>query len=119
MTSTDIWVYREPAYAEGADLIGYRVEAIDGHIGKIDDKSDHVEASYLVVDTGPWIFGRKAMLPAGVVGSVDHQNQTVHVNRTKEQIRNAPEFNETGYRDSGYQNDLGIYYGPGGTGWRD
>ena len=74
-TSTDIWGYREPAAVEGADLIGYHVEAIDGEIGKIDKASNAVDRSYIVVDTGPWIFGKKVMLPAGVISGIDHEKQ--------------------------------------------
>ena len=53
-----------------------------------------------MVDTGPWIFGRVVLLPAGVVERVDHRSRTVLVDRTKEQIRNAPEYADApDYRD--------------------
>ncbi|MEU8852742.1 hypothetical protein AB0C70_42490 [Streptomyces sp. NPDC048564] len=36
MTEFDIWVYRPDAgYQQGADIVGYKVEAKDGTIGKI------------------------------------------------------------------------------------
>jgi hypothetical protein len=117
--ATDIWVYREPAQIEGADLIGYRVEALDGHIGKIDETSNNVDASYIVVDTGPWIFGKKVMLPAGVISQVDHDDEVVTLNRTKEQIKSAPELHENAYDDEESRSVLGTYYGPGGIGWQD
>jgi hypothetical protein len=41
------------------------------------------------------------------------------VNRTKDQIKNAPEFDEKEYRDEGYRDELGRYYGPGGAGYSD
>ena len=63
---TEIWTYRDQNWTTGS-LIGYSVEALDGGIGKIDEASYDVGAGYLVVDTGPWIFGKKVMLPAGVV----------------------------------------------------
>jgi hypothetical protein len=47
-----------------ADLVGFDVEATDGNIGKIDEATYDVGGSYVVVDTGPWIFGKKVMLPA-------------------------------------------------------
>ena len=37
----------------GADLVGYKVEATDGHIGSIDQASYDVGEASLVVDTGP------------------------------------------------------------------
>ena len=118
MASTDIWAYREPTWTQG-DLSGFSVEALDGSIGKIDEASNDVSASYVVVDTGPWIFGKKVMLPAGVIKNVDLDAQSVFVNRTKDQIKNAPEFDENKYRDTGYRSRLGSYYGPGGPGYRD
>jgi hypothetical protein len=99
-------------------MSGYSVEATDGSIGKIDEASYDVGAGYIVVDTGPWIFGKKVMLPAGVVGRVDHDEEQVFVNRTKDQIKNAPEFDEDQYRDETYRGQLGSYYGPGGPGWQ-
>jgi len=41
------------------------------------------------------------------------------VNRTKDQIKNAPEFDEDRYKDEGYRNEVGGYYGSGGAGFRD
>jgi hypothetical protein len=72
------------------DLTGYGVEALDGSIGKIDETSNDVGSAYLVVDTGRWIFGKKVMLPAGVVSRVDGDEEKVFVNRTKEQIKDSP-----------------------------
>jgi hypothetical protein len=59
------------------------------------------------------------MLPAGVIRDVDPDAQTVFVNRTKEQIKNAPEFDQEHYRDETYRTQLGGYYGPGGSGYRE
>ncbi len=117
MTTVEIWRYREQLFST-ADLVGFGVEALDGSIGKIDDASDETDQSYLVVDTGPWIFGKKVLLPAGVVKLVDTENQTVYVNRTKDQIKNAPEFAEDTYRNEDYRTEVGDYYGWGGRGWR-
>ena len=118
MATTDIWAYRDQTVA-GLDLTGYGVEAIDGGIGKIDEANQDVGAGYIVVDTGPWIFGKKVLLPAGVVSRVDRDEEKVYVNRTKDQIKNAPEFDESNYRDDAYRSSLGSYYGEGGAGWQD
>jgi hypothetical protein len=85
----------------------------------VDEASYDVGTGYVVVDTGPWIFGKKVMLPAGVIGHVDHDAQEVFVNRTKEQIEGAPKFDESMYRDEAYRLGIGTYYGPGGAGWRE
>jgi hypothetical protein len=118
MASAEIWLYRETRWTQN-DLAGFSVEALDGSIGKIDEATNDVGAGYIVVDTGPWIFGKKVMLPAGVIKDVDLDTETVFVNRTKDQIKNAPEFDEDRYRDDAYRGDVGSYYGPGGAGYRE
>ena len=41
------------------------------------------------------------------------------VNRTKDEIKNAPEFDDSLLRERPYRDQLGSYYGPGGAGFRD
>jgi hypothetical protein len=109
-TSPELWTYRETVRT-GGDLSGYHVEATDGGIGKVDEATYDEGSSFLVIDTGPWIFGKKVMLPAGVVESVDHDEQQVFVNRTKDEIKDAPEFQDGFYADEGYRDELNTYYG--------
>jgi hypothetical protein len=113
----DIWGYPDEA-AAGRDLAGYSIEAIDGSIGKVDNANNDAGASWLIVDTGPWIFGKKVMLPAGVVSRINSETEVLRVNRTKEQIKNAPEFDEARHLEQTYHDELGGYYGPGGSGYQ-
>lgn len=108
----DIYMYEVTVVPEGEtpDISGFTVEATDGSIGSVDEHTYDTGASYLVVDTGPWIFGKKVMLPAGVIREIDLDEETIYVDRTKEEIKNSPEFDETGYRDEPYRSDLGDYY---------
>jgi hypothetical protein len=120
-TSVDVWTYRSglDAGVSGNQVVGYGVEAIDGSIGKVDGATYDVSGSFIVVDTGPWIFGKKVMLPAGVIRDVDHDDEKIFVNRTKDQIKNAPEFDDSLIEDDEYRGRLGSYYGPSGAGYRD
>jgi hypothetical protein len=118
MATTDLWTYGKTSMT-AQDLTGFTVEALDGDIGKIDEATNAVGGSYIVVDTGPWIFGKKVLLPAGVLRDADFDDEKVFVNRTKDQIKNAPELDEDRYRDEGYRSQVGGYYGPGGAGFRD
>jgi hypothetical protein len=118
MTVTEIWTFGVTT-APTLDLSGFKVEALDGSIGKVDEATHEAGGSFVVVDTGPWIFGKKVMLPAGVIRDIDLDTETVFVNRTKDQIKNAPEFDEKRYGDQSYRNELGSYYGPGGAGYSD
>jgi hypothetical protein len=110
---TETWTYRDDSWSTGGDIIGYDVEASDGSIGKIDAKSDEASSSYIVVDTGFWIFGKKRLIPAGAVTSVDHDDDKVYVAMTKDEIKNAPDYEESSYDDAARASHES-YYGPYG-----
>jgi len=113
-TSWDAWNYRDSAsrMQGSASLVGYHVHATDGDIGKIDEASDEVGSRSVVVDTGPWIFGRKVVLPAGTIERVDDDDRKVYVDLTKDQIKNSPELDDaTRSDDAAYRDRLGNYYG--------
>ena len=108
----DIWTFTLPGGLGSTDVTGYSVEATDGGIGKVDEATRESGSSYLVVDTGPWIFGKKVMLPAGVVTRVDTNDKKVYVDRAKDEIKNAPQYDpERGHQDQEYRGRLGDYYG--------
>jgi hypothetical protein len=113
MATLEIWSYT----VEGSnlDLTGFKVEATDGDIGKVDEEANETGGSFIVVDTGPWIFGKKVMIPAGLIRDIDPDTETIFVSRTKDEIKNAPEFDEERYRDQSYRDELGSYYGGRGT----
>ncbi len=117
---SELWTYQVVEYAtpptEGQpmvppDLAGYGVEAADGHIGKIDEATYEIGASYLVVDTGFWIFGKERMIPAGVISRIDHDDRQVYVTLTKDQIKQAPDFEEARREQEAYRKELADYYG--------
>ncbi|HEX6330064.1 MAG TPA: PRC-barrel domain containing protein [Actinomycetota bacterium] len=108
----EIWTYREELRPNVKHLKGYKVEATDGSIGKVDEATDEIGGSAIVVDTGPWIFGRKVVIPAGTIERIDMESETLHVGMTKDQIKNAPEYDEErSWREDEYRNRLGDYYG--------
>jgi hypothetical protein len=120
-TALDIYTYRDASLGERIvpnDVVGYGVEALDGSIGKVDDATFDTGGGTFVVDTGPWIFGKKVMLPAGVIREVDHDDEKIFVNRNKDEIKDAPEFDESMFEDESYRSELGSYYGEGGRGYR-
>ena len=115
-TQTDLWTSPDAStlgtdVAPRVGLTGFSVEATDGGIGKIDETTYHTSQSYIVVDTGPWIFGKKVALPAGVIHRVDLDTETVYVNRSKDEIKNAPEFDESRHHDDPYRAESGGDYG--------
>jgi hypothetical protein len=110
MAIVEMWTFTTGTPA--IDLTGFSVEATDGGIGKVDESTHEAGGSFIVVDTGPWIFGRKVMLPAGLIKDIDPDAQTIFVNRTQDEIKNAPEYDEERHsRDPSYRDELGSYYG--------
>jgi hypothetical protein len=89
-----MWDYRTDLQTTARDLVGYDVEALDGRIGDIDEATNEAGSAYLVVDTGFWIFGKKRMIPAGVVERIDDTDRKVFVAMTKDQIKSAPDFED-------------------------
>jgi hypothetical protein len=43
----DFWTYRQETRLGGRDVTGFSVEALDGSIGKIDEATYDVSASYI------------------------------------------------------------------------
>lgn len=110
---TDLWSYRDDVDLNNVELIGFDVEATDGHIGKIDESSTDVGESYLVVDTGFWIFGKKRVIPARAVKQINLETEVVFVDMTKDQVKEAPDHHGDWSHDD--HRDLFVsYYDPFG-----
>ena len=107
----ELWTFRKDVVPTH-EIVGFAVEARDGKIGKIDEMTDQVGRAAVVVDTGPWIFGRKVVIPAGATERIDLNEKKVHVAMTTYQIKNPPEFDpHRGGRDDEYRPRLDAYYG--------
>jgi hypothetical protein len=113
--ATAIWAF--VGHVTERQLDGFEVRASDGSIGTVDKATYDVGASYIVVDTGPWIFAKRVLLPAGVIQRVEQDAGVVHVGRSRGEIRSAPEF-EGGSMTTAYRDQLGRYYGRHETGTR-
>ena len=69
-------------------------------------------SSYVVVDTGIWIFGKKRLIPAGVVSTVDHDAEKVYVTMTKEEVKSARDYDRDNWNDESrtrYSDDYSSY----------
>ncbi len=111
---SNVWDYRESTSTEGHDLAGYDVEATDGSIGNVDQATNEVSNAYVVVDTGFWIFGKKRLIPAGAISIVEHNDKKIRVNLTKDQIKDAPDYEADRWDDDARARH-GDYYGPYST----
>jgi hypothetical protein len=105
----DMWTFQE--VIEPMDVVGYSVEATDGSIGKIDEATYDAGSSYIVVDTGPWIFGKKVMVPAGAIEAINLEDKVVRLARSKDEVKNSPGWDPDHFTQPEYRQKLGSYYG--------
>ena len=115
----DVWQYRESMAfsASSVDVSGFEVVGPDGSIGTVDRASNDVRVNYIIVDTGDWLSGRQVILPAGTVERIDAGARKVVIDRTKDDIRNAPEFHPKQLRSASFEDALtGYYHGMYDTG---
>ena len=110
MATFQPWEYRADAgFAEGIDLTGYMVVAVDGDLGHVEADYE-TKPAYLDVDVGSWLFGRHVTVPVGLVERIDTADKKVYVDRTKDQIKDAPTYAETVADHVDYLERLGSYY---------
>ncbi|HUG85972.1 MAG TPA: PRC-barrel domain-containing protein [Euzebya sp.] len=109
--ATELWSYRSDIAAPPRQLAGFEVNASDGHIGSIDDATFEVGSAYIVVDTGFWIFGKRRMIPAGAISEIDLDAETVTIARTKDEVKNAPDYDEVRAEEEAYRDEMDTYWG--------
>ena len=51
------------------------------------------------------------LLPAGIIERIDPEERKIFVDRTRDEIKAAPEHDPSGYRDQEYRLALADYYG--------
>jgi len=89
-------LYRGALTRVADEIVGFRVDARDGEVGRV----SHVtyERDYMIVDTGPWIFGRKAVVPTSLIEHIDGD------------VKRAPEYEPAREFDPEYVDELTSYY---------
>jgi hypothetical protein len=74
-------------------LKGYKLEAIDGELGKIKEfyfDDYYWMIRYLVVDTGNWLVERQVLISPHALSTVNKDARNIRINLTKKQIENSP-----------------------------
>ena len=103
----ELWTYNEDL-KDITDLDGFDVAALDGDIGEVDDATYDVGSACIVVDTGPWIFGKKVLIPASAIVRADLDNRKVFLRLTKDQIKASPELSDS--MTDADRDRVGTYY---------
>ena len=80
-------------YKKTEDLIGFKLSARDGEIGRVRDfyfDDRHWAIRHIVAETGNWLPRQQVLLsPIAILGILDSE-RTVKVDLTKQQIERAP-----------------------------
>ena len=95
------------------DVGGFTVEAVDGKVGKVDRATLDPGSSYLIVDKGPPVVGKKLLLPAGVVTAIDRDDEIVYLACTEDELKHAPAFDPDRQDDPIYRDQVAAYYAAG------
>ncbi|HEY9846226.1 MAG TPA: DUF2382 domain-containing protein [Candidatus Caenarcaniphilales bacterium] len=106
--------YRETLGDDGIQGFGVYTEGTDNQIGTVSDVLvDRAQGHfrYLVVDIGPWISGKKVLLPVGR-SRIDYPARRVYTSLSREQAEALPEFNNSSTVDYDYEEQVRRIYRP-------
>lgn len=112
---TDFYPNYKQEIFGGDDIKGYDVYAenndkIGGVYDVLVDESGRFR--YFVIDTGFWVFGKKALLPVGRARIDYDRHRIFATGMTKEQAENLPEYNENMTVDYNYEERVRNVYRP-------
>ncbi len=96
------------------EVFEYRLQATDGEIGHLEDfllDDQHWQIRYLVADTRNWWPGKKILLAPPEIRRIGWGEKKVLVGRSRQEIRNSPEYNPDKPLGREYEVRLHEYYG--------
>ncbi|HLY74748.1 MAG TPA: PRC-barrel domain-containing protein [Planctomycetota bacterium] len=97
-----------------AEVRLYNIQGNDGPIGHIEDfivDDETWEVRYLAIDTSNWWFGKKVLVAPHWASSVSWEERKVHLDLSRQAIKNSPEWNAAAAINRGYEARLYDYYG--------
>lgn len=104
----------DPHLRSAKEVTGYYIVAKDGEIGHVEDFLLDPETwvlRYLEVDTRNWWPGRKTLVSPHAIKGIDYVEEVVHLDLTRDEIRNAPEYDPSKTIDRSYEDAYYGYYG--------
>ena len=96
------------------EIVGYHIMALDGEIGHIDDiivDDDDWLIRYMVVDVRKWLPGKRVLIATSWIREFDWGLSVVHVDLTKESVRNSPPYDPSAPVNRKEEEALYDYYG--------
>jgi hypothetical protein len=96
------------------EVTGYKVSAIDGDFGEVDDfiaDTNGWAIRYAVIDTRKWLPSPDVLLDTGWITGIDWSGGEVSVSLDKETIREAPKYERGDAVDAELEQRLRDHYG--------
>ncbi len=104
----------DPHLRSVADVCGYKIEALDGTMGHVEDfiaDDQNWELRYMIVDTRNWWPGKKVLIAPMWIESFEWEDSRCYVGLDKEMIKNSPQYDPNAPVNRGYEEALHDYYG--------
>jgi hypothetical protein len=104
----------DPHLRSAREVSGYGIQAADGEIGHVEDyliDDRNWAIRYLIVDTRNWWPGKNVVISPEWLAGVDWHESKVHVGLTRDEIRNAPEYDPSRPLEREHEHHLHTHYG--------
>ena len=92
--SDQLWSFREGTLTTNDSVKSFRVEASDGHAGKVSWASYAPGESYLVVSHMHHLHETHHVVPAGAVEEIGTDDRTVRLGLTRDEVEELPEHHD-------------------------
>ena len=104
----------DPALRSAQEVLGYDVQCTDDDAGVVWDfavDDETWEIRYIVVDTKRWLPGRRILVAPAWTVDIDWASNRIHLDVTREQVRDSPEFDPGAAVNRRYEERLYDFYG--------
>lgn len=95
------------------EVTNYTIEASDGEIGHVEDflvSDEDWAIRYILVDTRNWWPGKKVVVSPRWIREVSWPDKKVHVDLSRESIKNSPEYDASASFSRDYEERLHEHY---------
>lgn len=104
----------DPRLRSANEVTGHYVQGSDGEIGHVEDFLVDAEGwaiRYIIVDPKSWWPGKHVLIAPSWVEGIDWGGRIVRMSRSRDEIRNAPEYDPTQAIERDYESKLHRYHG--------
>lgn len=95
------------------EVSSYQIAATDGRIGYVEDfiaEDSSWVIRYLAIDTRSWLPGKKVLVSPQWISLIDWAQGKVHVNLSREGIKQSPEYDKSKMVSREYETQLYRHY---------